>query len=96
MMDNRLKADWVNRLSRAALPGAAQVELVRTHPEPNAVNYRLRSMDSEGELIGDDRDYDLLKAVMSPLETLAEQTSERGRLRVVLDIAARTIEVEGA
>lgn len=95
-MSPDLKSDWINRLNRAALPGAAEVELVRTHPEPNAVNYRLRSLNAEGELIGDDRDYDLLKAIMSPLEKLAEQTLEHGRLRVVLDIAAQTIEVEGA
>lgn len=49
------------------------------------IAHRLTSFDTDGKVIGDDRDYDLLKAVMTPLESLAEH--EPGDpLEVTLDV----------
>lgn len=63
---------WQAALTRAALPGTASVKLVYTRPGPNEVSYRLVCLSADGATIGDDRDYDLLKAVMSPLEKLCD------------------------
>lgn len=66
---------WIKALSFAALPGAAKVRFERrTSIEDGTptISYFLRSETESGEAIGDDRDYDLLKAAMRPLETLSE------------------------
>ena len=66
---------WEEALRFAALPGAAKVRLERQSFNDNGIptiNYRLTSFTATGETLGDDRDYDLLKAAMSPLEKLAE------------------------
>ena len=65
--------DWKRRLRRAGLPGAAKVELTWRFAARETA-FELRSLDVSGGVIGDDRDYDLLKAVMSPLENLAEMS----------------------
>lgn len=61
---------WRAALTRAALPGSGSVKLAYTRPGPNEVSYQLTCLSAEGQVIGDDRDYDLLKAVMTPLEIL--------------------------
>lgn len=66
---------WIKALRFAALPGAAKVQLERRVGSENGtpvISYRLTSKTKSGETIGDDRDYDLLKAVMTPLEALSE------------------------
>lgn len=66
---------WAQALRFAALPGAVSVEFERQEVIENGTpttRYRLRSVSETGQVIGDDRDYDLLKAVMTPLEKLAE------------------------
>lgn len=55
-------------------------------------SYRLTSFDSAGGRIGDSRDYDLLKAVMTPLERLAESIG--GDTRVVLDVTTSAVRFE--
>ena len=67
---------WREALRFAALPGAARVRFRRQkliEDGTPTVRYSLRSETQTGELIGDDRDYDLLKAAMTPLENLAER-----------------------
>lgn len=64
---------WSEKLRRAALPGAARIVFGRTtNAGDGAVSYSMNSYDAAGEVIGDDRDYDILKAVFSPLENLSE------------------------
>ena len=82
-------ADWLKALSFAALPGAARVVFSRTHGVEDGTpttRYTLRSYDGEGNVIGDDRDYDLLKAAMGPLERLSD-TQANAPLEVTLVIA---------
>ncbi|MEL6414656.1 MAG: hypothetical protein AAFQ15_06920, partial [Pseudomonadota bacterium] len=70
-----MRDDWRKALRFAALPGAAHVRFQRQNlVEENTptVRYTLRSETQAGQVIGDDRDYDLLKAAMAPLEKLAE------------------------
>lgn len=84
---------WKNALKRAALPGAARVVFEkRVNPKENAVSYTLKSFTADGAPIGDDRDYDLLKAVMTPLERLAEDYDDR--LMVSLDVEADVVVVD--
>ena len=66
---------WIEALTFAALPGAAFVRFERRNrieDGTQTVNYTLQSRTEAGTIIGDDRDYDLLKAAMRPLETLGE------------------------
>lgn len=79
---------WKKALEFAALPGAARVRFERQNLVEEGtptVRYSLRSETESGEAIGDDRDYDLLKAAMSPLEKLAEQYDHE-QLMVELDL----------
>ncbi|MEO1659958.1 MAG: hypothetical protein AAFR51_03145 [Pseudomonadota bacterium] len=79
---------WHQALRFAALPGAAKVRLERQsliEDETRTVRYRLTSFTADGETIGDDRDYDLLKAVMSPLEALADAAGHKD-LKIELDL----------
>lgn len=84
---------WIKALSFAALPGASKVRFERrTMIEEGTptTRYRLQSKTESGEIIGDDRDYDLLKAVMMPLEHLAEQQDHR-ELIIELDLTNKTL-----
>jgi hypothetical protein len=86
---------WIAPLKFAALPGAAMVSFSRTFTTEDGTattNYHLESRRSDGTKIGDDRDYDLLKAAIGPLEKLAE-THFEGDVRVVLDISANKVTV---
>ena len=79
---------WIKALSFAALPGAAKVRLERStsvEDGPPTISYTLRSETETGETIGDDRDYDLLKAVMRPLEQLSE-TEDHNDFILELDL----------
>ena len=70
-----MKEAWRKALRFAALPGAACVRFERKNSIEDGtptVHYTLRSETQSGAPIGDDRDYDLLKAAMAPLEKLAE------------------------
>ena len=51
----------------------------------------LRSEMKSGEVIRDDRDYDLLKAAMTPLEKLAEHYDHE-ELSVELDLESDKLE----
>ena len=79
---------WRKALRFAALPGAARVQFPRrtsVEDGPPTVHYSLRSETQAGEVIGDDRDYDLHKAVMTPLEKLAEHYDHE-ELSIELDL----------
>ncbi|MEO0450518.1 MAG: hypothetical protein AAFZ74_09420 [Pseudomonadota bacterium] len=79
---------WIKALSFAALPGAAKVRLERSTSVEDGtptISYTLRSETDTGEAIGDDRDYDLLKAVMRPLEQLSE-TEDHNDFILELDL----------
>lgn len=66
--------DWEPALRRAALPGAARIRFGRTSGGAGqSVSYSMNSYDADGDVIGDDREYDLLKAVFDPLERLSER-----------------------
>ena len=83
-----MSADWLAALRFAALPGAAVVLFERqTTVEDGTptIKYRLTSFSGSGTIIGDDRDYDLLKAAMTPLESLAAAETEND-LSVRLDL----------
>ena len=83
-----MKDAWRKALRFAALPGAARVRFQRqslVEDGTPTVRYSLRSETPDGELIGDDRDYDLLKAAMTPLEKLAEHYDHE-ELSVDLDL----------
>lgn len=86
-------ADWIKALSFAALPGAARVVFSRTHGVEDGTpttRYTLRSYDGEGNVIGDDRDYDLLKAAMGPLERLSDPITHE--FEMTLDCASGTLD----
>ena len=90
-----MKEAWREALRFAALPGAARVRFQRQNLVEDGiptVRYTLRSETQAGNAIGDDRDYDLLKAVMSPLEKLAEHYDHK-ELRVVLDLETDRLEI---
>ena len=79
---------WREALRFAALPSAATVRLERQSfidDGTPTINYRLTSLTATGETVGDDRDYDLLKAAMRPLEKLAENCDHEA-LNVELDL----------
>lgn len=67
-----INIDWERRLEFAALDAAVRVEF-SWHKTADGVSYALRSYDASGAVIGDGSDYDILKARISPLETLAER-----------------------
>ena len=70
MAHERDEATWRRALRRAALPDALEAQFALTQSAPNQISYCLICRDAQGRKIGDDRDYDLLKAVISPLENL--------------------------
>lgn len=74
-MTEQDRADWIKALKRAALPESEIVSFARVFPDPATVSYRLLCTTASGEMIGDDRDYDILKAVITPLERLADRIS---------------------
>ena len=79
---------WIEALTFAALPGAAFVRFERRNrieDGTQTVNYTLQSRTESGSVIGDDRDYDLLKAAMQPLEKLSE-TEDHSDLILELDL----------
>ena len=79
---------WIEALTFAALPGAAFVRFERRNRIEDGmqtVNYMLQSQTASGDVIGDDRDYDLLKAAMRPLENLSE-TEDHTDLILELDL----------
>ena len=65
------QAQWRKRLTFAALPGAASVTF-EWATTPDGMTFGLRSLDKSGDAIGDDTDYHILKARISPLQDLAE------------------------
>lgn len=85
--------DWIKALSFAALPGATRVVFSKTHGVEDGTpttRYTLRSYDGEGKVIGDDRDYDLLKAAMGPLERLSEPMQQD--FEITLDCVSGTLD----
>ncbi len=79
---------WREALRFAALPGAARVLFHRKNLVEDGiptVRYSLRCETQDGQVIGDDRDYDLLKAALTPLENLAEHY-DHNELMVDLDL----------
>lgn len=81
-----MSAAWIDALSFAALPGAAFVRFERRERIEDGTpttNYMLQSRTESGTVIGDDRDYDLLKAAMRPLETLSEN---EGHTDLILEL----------
>ena len=84
---------WIKAMSFAALPGAARMRFERTELIEDGVptvRYSLRSETESGAVIGDDRDYDLLKAAMTPLEALSEAAGHKD-LIVELDLKNKTL-----
>lgn len=84
---------WIKALRFAALPGAAKVRLERRtsiEDETPTISYALRSETETGETIGDDRDYDLLKAAMRPLEQLSE-TEDHNEFILELDLKSSVL-----
>ena len=79
---------WRAALARAALPGSCRVEYRRAvgfEDGLQTTNHKLTCLDKHGVVIGDGRDYDLLKAVMTPLESLSDGETENPLL-VVLNL----------
>ena len=77
---------WIKALRFAALPGAARVRFKagkRVEDGTPTVSYHLQSETDAGAVIGDARDYDLLKAAMSPLENLFEAS---GHTKLILEL----------
>jgi len=69
-----MSADWVKALRFAALPGAVTIIYERRYAiedDTPTIKHTLTSISASGGVIGDDRDYHLLKAAMTPLENLA-------------------------
>ncbi|MEL6861318.1 MAG: hypothetical protein AAGL11_05725 [Pseudomonadota bacterium] len=84
---------WIKALSFAALPGAAKVRFERSELIEDGVpttRYKLQSETESGAIIGDDRDYDLLKAAMGPLESLSEASGHKD-LIVELDLKNKAL-----
>lgn len=84
---NDLEA-WSEALRRAALPDASLVRFGRSST-PDGVSYSLNSYDGEGGVIGDERDYDLLKAVFMPLERLSAQMD--GEFMLEMDLGSGAV-----
>lgn len=83
---------WLMALTRAALPGTERVCLSYSKPAPNETRYILTCFDEMGRKIGDARDYDLLKSIMSPLEKLCD--CEDAPLTVELNLSENTLSFE--
>lgn len=80
-------AAWAEPLRRAALEGAARIRFGRTtDAEDRSVAFSMNSYDPDGGVIGDDRDYDVLKAVFTPLERLSEGVE--GDFMLEMDLAS--------
>ncbi len=76
---------WIAALRRAAHPAAVTVELNWAF-EPGESRYTLKSRGDAGQPLAEERDYDLLKAVMTPLENLAEASgASHGGVRLTLE-----------
>ncbi len=85
---------WKAALQRAALEGACSVEFSKsTDAASNSVSYSLVSYDHKLNRMPDARDYDLLKAVMVPLEKLSEDRSENA-FTVTLNLDSGRLELE--
>jgi hypothetical protein len=83
-----MSADWIKALRFAALPGAVAIVYERRHALEDGtptLKHKLTSFSATGAVIGDDRDYDLLKAAMTPLENLAA-AQDHNDLTVQLDL----------
>lgn len=84
---------WKAALRRASLPDAVRVVYRLDTGVEDGVptrKHRLTSYDASEAAIGDDRDYDILKAVMMPLENLAEDEAVN-RLVVTLNLVSGSI-----
>lgn len=82
--------DWAGPLERAALPDASRIVFGRsTNAADQSVSYSMNSYDAEGRVIGDDRDYDLLKAVFTPLESLSDQIA--GDFMLEMDLSSTQV-----
>ncbi len=84
---------WIKALRFAALPGAVKVRFERSEVIEDGVpttRYKLQSKTASGDVIGDDRDYDLLKAAMRPLEALSEASNHKD-LIVELDLENKVL-----
>lgn len=89
-----MNADWVKALRFAALPGAVTIIYERRYAmEDNTptITHKLTSISASGAVIGDDRDYDLLKAAMTPLENLAA-AQDHNDLSVQLDLETEQLQ----
>lgn len=75
---------WLKALTRAALPGTVRVVVTYTSTPPDQIAYALTCFDAADAKIGDTRDYDMLKSIMSPIEKLC--TCEVAPLTVELNI----------
>jgi len=84
-----VKEAWIKALRFAALPGAAKVRF-EARSGDGARHYRLRSFSPAGHVMGDGRDYELLKAVMTPLEKLAD-SEDNEDLNLELDLISTVI-----
>ena len=81
---------WIKALRFAALPEADRVRFEAhklVEDGTPTLNYHLQSQTAAGSVIGDDRDYDLLKAAMGPLETLYEAS---GHTDLILELNLKT------
>ena len=84
---------WIKALTFAALPGAVTIIFSRKHRIEDGTPttaYTLQSLSGDGSVIGDERDYDLLKAAMSPLEMLSDQ-EPHGDFSVELDMRTKAL-----
>lgn len=82
--------NWSEALERAALPDAARIVFGRsTNADDQSVSYSMNSYDADGEVIGDDRDYDLLKAVFTPLEKLSNEMD--GDFMLEMDLTTKQV-----
>lgn len=82
--------NWSEALERAALPDASRIVFGRsTNASDQSVSYSMNSYDAEGQVIGDDRDYDLLKAVFTPLEALSNDMD--GDFMLEMDLSAKQV-----
>lgn len=84
-----MSAAWIKALGFAALPGSETVIFARKSGVTDGIpttSYTLRCFDAAGQEIGDDRDYDLLKAAITPLERLADR-EDHANLTMELSIS---------
>ena len=94
-MGNTTPEKWSEKLSRAALPGAVKVAFFwRRTADGHA--FALKSWDSEDSLIGDTRDYDLLKVHFEALGALAESEGfapESEERSAMLNLTTQTLTI---